>query len=100
MPLVRLLLVVLALVSASGLSEAIEVACGDACVGEPCDDGDCPPVCPGCACARLPVAVTTTPTPVAAAPPIDQRVLTFAPESEPSTPEPQEILRVPIARAS
>ena len=81
------------------------IDCEDLCPlgldpGEPCDDGDCPPVCPGCACARLPVAVTTTPTPVAAAPPIDQRVLTFAPESEPSTPEPQEILRVPIARAS
>lgn len=100
MPFLRLLLILLALISASGLGEVIEASCGDTCAGEPCDDGDCPPVCPSCACARLPVAVTAVPPTSAPRPAVDPRTLTFAPESEPNAPEPQEILRVPIDRAS
>lgn len=95
----RLLLLVLVLVNTSGLASAVEVACGDDCAGEPCDDGDCPPVCASCACARLPLATAAAPATEAAQVPVGLRTLSFAPQAEPSAPEPQEILRVPIARA-
>ncbi|MBK9037411.1 MAG: hypothetical protein IPL61_40240 [Myxococcales bacterium] len=99
MPLLRLLLVVLALVNLGGLASAVEASCDGACADEPCDDGACPPLCASCACARLPIAASTAPATAVAPPPIDLRTLTFPTESEPSAPEPQEILRVPITRA-
>ena len=106
MPLLRILVLVCAVAFATGALDALEVACTDDCADaggagdtHGCADG-CTPLCPGCPGARAPGAVTPT--------------IMVAPAHEPPpridhlahrerivrSPDPREILHVPIALAS
>lgn len=100
----RLLVLLFALAHATGLSDAVEVACGDDCEeqaaagGEEagaCDDG-CPPICAACSCARCPVAsaaVAVIAEPVA---PPAARVSFVEADRMPPSRDVDEILRPPI----
>jgi hypothetical protein len=95
-PLLRILVLALALAQATGLTQVLEVACDDVCADEDGDEG-CPPVCVSCKCAPSTVGIATAPatvsTPMELAPPtVFARVGIGAP-----SPDPREILRVPIA---
>jgi hypothetical protein len=98
-PFVRVLVLAFALALATGLSDALEVACADECAGQDCDDGSCPPLCATCQCVRCPAAVAVTT--LAVEPPLPEMVATafhHHAERVPSMPDPGEILHVPIAR--
>jgi len=96
-PLLRILVLAFALAHASGLSDALELACPEVCDDGDCEDGACPPLCPSCHGVRCPAGVATA-------------VVTVEPNRPPpaaagfaevvgavSSPDPREILRVPIA---
>jgi hypothetical protein len=98
-PFLRVLVLAFALMHATGLSDALEVACVDECAdAADCDDEGCPPICPTCECAPCPPGI-----------PMQARVEAVAVEATPmeatfasiadvaSSPDPREILHVPIA---
>jgi hypothetical protein len=99
----RLLVLLFALAHATGLSDVVEVACGEDCEeevaagegGDGCDDG-CPPICASCSCARCPVAsaeVAVVTEPVLPAP---ARATFVEAGRMPPSRDVDEILRVPI----
>ena len=96
MPFLRVLILAFALVHATGLSDALDVACAGECAEDDCDDGGCPPLCATCQCARCPAGVPIGIGGVDA--PKPELVLAIFPDTEraPSSPDPGEILRVPI----
>jgi len=99
-PWLRVLVLAFALVHATGVTERVlETVCGDDCEERDCR-GACPPVCPTCHCLARAPASLAAPVAVLAAPP--RRLLRVAPASvgdAPASPDPREILHVPIARA-
>lgn len=99
MPWLRVLVLAFAFAHATGLSDAIEVACDEACEEEgACDDG-CPPICASCSCARCPVATAVTSTVMAPVRPPLARVVFADVAGMPASPDRLGILRVPIAAA-
>lgn len=95
----RVLVLVCAFAHASGLSDALTVACGDDCAERDCDAG-CPPICPTCHCAPCPVAITAAGVAIALAAPPARVPAPPAATDAPSGPDPGEILRVPIVGAA
>lgn len=98
-PLLRILVLAFVLLHAGGLTSALEAACADDCAETDCDDG-CPPLCPSCHCARGPVALAAAPPVPVAEPPRNLAAVIGLAQREPASPEPGEILHVPIARAA
>lgn len=104
---VRLLVLLFALAHATGLSDAVAVACGDDCEeaevaagegGDGCDEG-CPPICAACSCARCPVASATVAVVTAPVPPAPARATFVEAAQMPTSRDVDEILRVPIRRS-
>jgi len=97
-PLVRILVLAIALAHASGVADLVlEVACEEACEEGDCED--CPPACPTCHCpTRCPVGVASEAVHVVAPEPRVTRPVLADRDRVPATPDPNEILRVPIAR--
>lgn len=99
MPLVRILVLAL-LVQALGVGELLAATCADDCAEQDCGDGrDCAPVCPTCHCCtpRLPM---TADQPVLSVALVDLAIATVIaplPSSPRPGPEPDELLRPPIA---
>ena len=98
MPLIRILVLAFALAHATGVLDAFEAACAEDCdEGDRCADG-CAPMCATCQCTRCPTvapveAVAMTPAVRAPA-----RAAAFADvERAVASPDPREILHVPIA---
>lgn len=99
MAFVRILVLAIALVHAMGIADALELPCAEECAdGDDCGD-DCAPTCPTCQCTRAPAGVAAVAEsaafplrgpPVAAGFRDVDRVV--------SSPDPREILHVPIAR--
>jgi hypothetical protein len=96
-PLLRILVLAIALAHATGLTDLmIEAACGADC-DEPDCRGSCPPACPTCHCApRCPVGVTKDIVVLAPATPAPVTISFRDAEAAPSSPDPREILHVPI----
>jgi hypothetical protein len=92
---VSLLLLILMLGQAAGLSFAGEGACAEGCE----DDGqgkDCPPVCPTCTCASRPASTPLDSQPaVVPLPPLMKVVAAVLRERFPTSPDPREIIHVP-----
>jgi hypothetical protein len=80
-------------VQAGGLAMAVEVPCAEPCEGDG-PDGQCPPACYDCACCAQPRAHPTVfaDEPLIAPP---MAPAAWPTQSEPATPDPREILRVP-----
>jgi len=95
-PLLRVLVLAFALAHATGLSDALEAACADECTEKDCD-GACPPLCPACHCVRCPIGIALPA--IALDVPRSQQMPTRVVDTErvPSSPDPREILHVPIA---
>jgi hypothetical protein len=98
-PVVRVLVLALALLHATGVSDAFEVACEDTCAeGEDCGDEGCAPICPTCQCAPCPAGVAIQAPGVVA--PVQQHPTTAAfheVDDAIGGPDPREILHVPIS---
>jgi hypothetical protein len=95
-PWLRILVLAFALAHATGLSDLIEVACDDDCAEQSCDDG-CPPICPTCHCVRCPTGITSSSGADLSPRPPPVSLSSHRSERTPASPEPSEILRVPIA---
>jgi hypothetical protein len=97
-PLLRVLVLALALGQAIGISDFVDVACAEDCGEQDCDDGACPPICPSCHCAtRLPVQVASSAASIDPPRPSASSAIFLAPDDAPPSPDPWEILHVPIA---
>jgi len=99
-PLLRVLVLALALAQATGLADAVlRSACEECCDEDDCDDRGVPQ-CPSCQCtsrcpAGVPVTAMVVEPPATGAAPAE-----FADRSRaPSSPDPREILHVPRLRA-
>jgi len=94
----RILVLALAFAQATGISDYLEATCGDDCAEQDCDGGACPPICPSCHCAMRPPATAAASSgmlPLRVSTPIE---LVSTIDEVPASPDPHEILRVPIAR--
>jgi len=88
----------LALGRAIGISDFVDMACAEDCSEQDCGDGGCPPICPSCHCVtRLPIQATSPVAGIAPPPPPASIAVFFAPGDVPPSPDPREILHVPIA---
>jgi hypothetical protein len=86
------------LAQSTGLASAVESdACGESCPDED-PGGECPPLCPTCICAAHPHP-TVLPVPGTGLPPPGPLPTWSWPDEDGHLPrpEPDEILRVPIA---
>ena len=94
----RILVLACILARFVGVSDALDVACGDDCAESDCDDRDCPPACSTCDCARPPGGLAA-PVVTLEPPPRASTAVAYAePARVPTAPEPVELLHVPIAR--
>ena len=104
-PLLRALVLAVVLGHATGLAGALERLCAGDCADDcgerdrGCDDGTCPPVCASCQCARAPTMIATVPAAIVAPLPIAVRATHGADAAPPASPDPREILHVPIVAA-
>ena len=72
----------------------------DACAQDCPDDAEgrkCPPVCPNCACSLRPAPLLPSSAPVVVLLPTRSPIVFAEAYRRPTTPEPREILHVPIA---
>ena len=97
---VRALILVLAFGQAIGVSDFVDMACAEDCGDQDCDDGACPPICPSCHCvtrlaANAVGAIATLGRPLTWA----SSAAFFDTDDAPPSPDPTEILRVPIVLA-
>jgi hypothetical protein len=97
-PLVRVLVLVFALLHATGLSDAMEAACAEDCAdGDDCGDEGCAPICPTCHCAPCPAGVATSAMAAVLPVPTAPTVAAFHDVDDVvNSPDPREILHVPI----
>lgn len=98
MPFLRVLVLAFALLQATGLSDAMEATCAEDCAdGDDCGDEGCAPICPSCHCAPCPAGVATPVVAAVLPPRTAPTVAAFHDVDDAvSTPDPREILRVPI----
>lgn len=100
MPFLRVLVLAFALAHATGVLDALAVPCVEECDDRGACDEACTPMCATCQCGRCPTAVTADPTaepPPFGPPPILVALVDL--DQALASPDPREILRVPIAPA-
>lgn len=99
MPWLRILVLAFALLHATGVSDAMEVNCDESCEdGDDCGDEGCAPICPTCACAPCPAGMALAPGTSLVPARMHPTLATFhVVERAVPSPDPHEILRVPIA---
>lgn len=97
-PWLRVLVLAMALLHATGLTDAMEVACDESCAdGEDCGDEGCAPICPTCQCAPCPTGIPLADGAAVFPARVDPTMATFqVVERVVPNPDPLEILRVPI----
>ena len=95
--IVQLLMLFLVLGQALGLDwVAAEDACQESC-DDDTDGRHCPPSCPSCTCSLRSAPAVPPTAPVIVALPTTSTVSVPETERIPGTPEPREIMHVPIA---
>jgi hypothetical protein len=96
-PWLRILVLAFALLHATGASDAIEAVCGDACKEDCGDDEGCPPLCVTCHAAHCPSGVVAARVAIEPPPPRTTAATFEATDDAAPSPDPRDILHVPIA---